>query len=88
MEGSNSCVSQMHHPKNCQRVYPEHCSKTRRHDTRYLLNYILIIIAGVIEMDRESTIIDSKIDPKFSMARLLMDICFRYAVVLVVYYNM
>mmetsp|Transcript_36091 Transcript_36091/g.87134 ORF Transcript_36091/g.87134 Transcript_36091/m.87134 type:complete len:384 (+) Transcript_36091:168-1319(+) len=33
------CVSQMHHPKPFERVYPESCSKTRKHDTTYWVKY-------------------------------------------------
>ncbi|KAL7538188.1 hypothetical protein ACHAXR_008358 [Thalassiosira sp. AJA248-18] len=33
------CVSQMHHPKKYERVYPEDCRKTRNHDTTYWITF-------------------------------------------------
>lgn len=33
------CISQMHHPKKGERVYPEECRKTRNHDTTYWNTY-------------------------------------------------
>mgnify|MGYP000570527716 CR=1 FL=1 len=36
---SDRCVSQMHHPKRFEKVYPEDCRKTRRHDTTYWTMY-------------------------------------------------
>mmetsp|Transcript_15283 Transcript_15283/g.32856 ORF Transcript_15283/g.32856 Transcript_15283/m.32856 type:complete len:203 (+) Transcript_15283:2-610(+) len=36
---SKHCVSQMHHPKKFERIYPEECRKTRDHDTTYWVVY-------------------------------------------------
>lgn len=36
---SDRCVSQMHHPKKYETVYPEDCRKTRTHDTTYWTTY-------------------------------------------------
>lgn len=36
---SKRCVSQMHHPKKYERIYPESCKKTRDHDTTYWVVY-------------------------------------------------
>ncbi|KAL7531757.1 hypothetical protein ACHAWF_003898 [Thalassiosira exigua] len=33
------CISQQHHPKEGERVYPEECRKTRDHDTTYWIKY-------------------------------------------------
>ena len=33
------CVSQQHHPKDYERIYPEDCAKTRSHDTTYWVVY-------------------------------------------------
>ncbi|KAL9188080.1 hypothetical protein ACHAXT_006458 [Thalassiosira profunda] len=33
------CVSQMHHPKPFERIYPEECRKTRDHDTTYWITF-------------------------------------------------
>jgi hypothetical protein len=36
---SDHCVSQNHHPKSFERVYPEQCDLTRIHDTSYWITY-------------------------------------------------
>jgi len=33
------CVSQLHHPKPYERIYPEQCFKTRRQETTYWVKY-------------------------------------------------
>jgi hypothetical protein len=39
MGESDRCVSQNHHPKPFERVYPEYCSLTRIHDTNYWIAF-------------------------------------------------
>jgi hypothetical protein len=35
----NNCLSQMHHPKAKEVVYPEDCDKTRESDTTYWITF-------------------------------------------------